>query len=153
MSLNINIRHSTEKDLQDMVILMDQLGYPTTFAEMKERYEHIATDDNFTTLVAEINGRVIGLIGLQTSYLYEKNGRHCRIMAMVVHEQYRGSGIGRQLLLSAEQWAAEHQVDSISLNSSNGANREAAHEFYQEMGYTAGSTGFSKKPQVLQHNP
>lgn len=152
MSLDVNIRHSTDQDLQDMVILMDQLGYPTTFAEMQERYTHIAADANFTTLVAEIRGRVVGLIGMQTSYMYEKNGRHCRIMALVVHEHHRGSGIGRQLLLAAEQWAAAHQADSISLNSGNRANREAAHEFYREMGYTPGSTGFSIKTMLLQHN-
>ncbi|MCM3134292.1 GNAT family N-acetyltransferase [Paenibacillus polysaccharolyticus] len=152
MSLDVNIRHSTNQDVQDMVILMDQLGYPTTYAEMQERYAHIAADANFTTLVAEVRGRVVGLIGMQTSYSYEKNGRHCRIMALVVHEHYRGSGIGRQLLLAAEQWAAEQQVDSLSLNSGNRADREAAHAFYQRMGYTAGSTGFSKNPQLLQHN-
>ena len=111
---------------------------------MQERYAHIAADANFTTLVAEVRGRVVGLIGMQTSYSYEKNGRHCRIMALVVHEHYRGSGIGRLLLLAAEQWAAEQQVDSLSLNSGNRADREAAHAFYQRMGYTAGSTGFSK---------
>ncbi|MCK6078821.1 GNAT family N-acetyltransferase [Paenibacillus silvae] len=151
MSLDIRIRHSTNQDLQDMVILMDQLGYPTTYAEMQERYKHIEADANYTTLVAEIRGRVVGLIGMQTSYLYEKNGRHCRIMVLVIHEHYRGRGIGRQLLQAAEHWAAEHQVDSISLNSSNSAAREAAHAFYKEMGYTAGSTGFSKLSQQLQH--
>ncbi|MGX1829814.1 N-acetyltransferase family protein [Paenibacillus taichungensis] len=152
MSLNITIRNSTPEDLQDMVILMDQLGYPTTYAEMKERYSHIAADSNFATLVAEVRGRVVGLIGLQTSYLYEKNGKHCRIMALIVHDQFRSSGIGRQLILEAEQWAATHGVDSLSLNSGNRPDREAAHKFYQQMGFTAGSTGFSKKPQALQHS-
>ncbi|WP_340031474.1 GNAT family N-acetyltransferase [Paenibacillus sp. FSL K6-1122] len=151
MSLDVTIRHSSPTDLQDMVILMDQLGYPTTYAEMEERYAHISADANFTTLVAEARGRVVGLIGLQTSYLYEKNGRHCRILALVVHDQFRGSGIGRQLILEAEQWAATHNVDSLSLNSGNRPEREAAHEFYRQMGFIAGSTGFSKKPQILQH--
>ncbi|MEI2282831.1 hypothetical protein [Paenibacillus polysaccharolyticus] len=64
MSLDVNIRHSTKQDVQDMVILMDQLGYPTTYAEMQERYAHIAADANFTTLVAEVRGRVVGLIGM-----------------------------------------------------------------------------------------
>lgn len=122
MSLDVTIRHSSPTDLQDMVILMDQLGYPTTFAEMEVRYTHIAADANFTTLVAEVRGRVVGLIGLQTSYLYEKNGRHCRIVALVVHDKFRGSGIGRQLILEAEQWAATHNVDSLSLNSANRRN-------------------------------
>lgn len=72
MSLDVTIRHSSTTDLQDMVILMDQLGYPTTYAEMEERYTHISADANFTTLVAEARGRVVGLIGLQTSYMYEK---------------------------------------------------------------------------------
>ncbi|WP_440114578.1 N-acetyltransferase family protein [Paenibacillus sp. QZ-Y1] len=151
MSMDVTIRHSSAVDLQDMVILMDQLGYPTTYVEMEERYAHIAADPNYATLVAEVRGRVVGLIGLQTSYLYEKNGRHCRIMALVVHDQFRGSGIGRQLILEAEQWAATHDVDSLSLNSGNRPDREAAHEFYRQMGFTAGSTGFSKTPQILQH--
>ncbi|MEO2207905.1 GNAT family N-acetyltransferase [Paenibacillus pabuli] len=151
MSQDVTIRSSTTEDLQDMVILMDQLGYPTTYAEMKERYAHIAADANFNTLVAEVRGRVVGLIGLQTSYLYEKNGQHCRIMALIVHDQFRGTGIGRQLILAAEQWAADQGVDSLSLNSGNRPDRVAAHEFYRQLGFTAGSTGFSKKPQALQH--
>ncbi|MET3939242.1 GNAT superfamily N-acetyltransferase [Paenibacillus sp. PvP094] len=150
MNQDVTIRSSSTDDLQDMVILMDQLGYPTTYAEMQERYAHIAADANFNTLVAEVRGRVVGLIGMQTSYLYEKNGQHCRILALIVHDQFRGTGIGRQLILAAEQWAASQGIDSLSLNSGNRPDREAAHEFYRQMGFTAGSTGFSKKPQALQ---
>lgn len=151
MSLDVSIRHSTENDIQDMVILMDQLGYPTTYAEMSERYRHLASDANFTTLVAEVRGRAIGLIGLQTSYMYEKNGRHCRIMALIVHDQFRGSGIGTRLIQAAEQWASEQGVSSLSLNSANREDRQAAHRFYREMGYSDGSTGFSKTLRVPQH--
>jgi len=151
MSLDVSIRHSTENDIQDMVILMDQLGYPTTYAEMSERYRRLASDANFTTLIAEVRGRAIGLIGLQTSYMYEKNGRHCRIMALIVHDQFRGSGIGARLIQAAEQWAAEQGVFSLSLNSANREDRQAAHQFYRGMGYTDGSTGFSKTLRVPQH--
>ncbi|WP_338541086.1 GNAT family N-acetyltransferase [Paenibacillus tundrae] len=151
MSTDITIRHSSPDDLPDLVTLMDQLGYPTTYADMLERYTYLASDPSYTTLVAELHGRAVGMIGLQTFYMYEQSGRHCRIAALVIHKQYRGSGIGRQLIQAAEHWASAQGIETVSLNSGNRPERQVAHEFYAQMGYTAGSTGFSKRLQMLQH--
>ncbi|MDQ0173254.1 GNAT family N-acetyltransferase [Paenibacillus tundrae] len=151
MSLDVTIRHSSPDDLPDLVILMDQLGYPTTYTDMLERYTYLASDPSYTTLVAELNGRAVGMIGLQTFYMYEQNGRHCRIAALVVHQQYRGTGIGRLLIQAAEHWASVQGMTTVSLNSGNRPERKVAHEFYAQMGYTAGSTGFRKRLTTLQH--
>ena len=84
------------------------------------------------------------MVGLQKSYNYEKTGIHVLIVALVVQSDFRGKGIGKHLLAEAEHWAKNQGAVSISLNSGNRTEREAAHLFYQRFGFTPKSTGFVK---------
>ncbi|WP_138754101.1 GNAT family N-acetyltransferase [Paenibacillus sinopodophylli] len=86
----------------------------------------------------------IGKIGLQKSYIYEKNGTNVRIVAMVVRSEFRGTGIGTRLFSESENWAFCQGAASMSLNSGNRPEREAAHLFYSRAGFAPKSTGFIK---------
>lgn len=111
---------------------------------MKARFKNISSDSSYCTLLAEIKGKVVGMVGLQKSYIYEKTGINVRIVAMVVQSDFRGNGIGKRLLSEAENWAMNQGAVSISLNSGNRSEREAAHLFYERFGFSPKSTGFIK---------
>jgi GNAT superfamily N-acetyltransferase len=154
---------------------MEQLGYPTTGAEMRNRLVAIVADNDYHTFVAELvnvpanatssglshdqasvlditelaqakkgdEPRLVGMIGLRIGVLYEKNGLHGQIMALVVDEQYQGMGIGSLLVDRAEEWFRDHGVQSIVLGS--GYHRPAAHQFYERVGFRATGKRFIKK--------
>ncbi|MGQ3480701.1 hypothetical protein [Paenibacillus sp. TY11] len=49
----MKIRASRQEDIPALAYLMEELGYPTSVEEMKQRYDRIASDPNYHTLVAE----------------------------------------------------------------------------------------------------
>lgn len=55
------------------------------------------------------------------------------VIALLVHKDYRGQGIGTQLLNAAESWAKEHGYSVIMLSSQ--LHRQKAHELYRHTGY------------------
>ncbi|MBM7564955.1 GNAT family N-acetyltransferase [Paenibacillus sacheonensis] len=127
-----------------MVQLLGELGYPTSKGEMAARFGFIASDAGYCTLIAGVNDQAVRLIGLHKTYMYEKSGIHVRIIALVVRGECRGQGIGRMLIAAAENWAKQQGAGSMSLNSGNRSEREAAHLFSQRLGFTARSTGYTK---------
>lgn len=141
----MDIRIPTSLDIPHITELMNQLGYPTTIEQMTKRFTHIQSLPYYHTLVAEEDKRVVALVGLSTGVFYEHDGVSVRIVAFVVHKEYRRRGIGEKLLKAAEQWAILQGATGIGLNSGNREERQAAHAFYQTLGYEAKSTGFQKQ--------
>ncbi|HWD86580.1 MAG TPA: GNAT family N-acetyltransferase [Mucilaginibacter sp.] len=145
MSENIIVRNAGPEDIEDMALLMTQLGYPTSPREMRIRFESIASHPDYCTLIARAGDEIVGLAGLVKGLYYEYNGEYLRILAFVVKESGRKRGIGRVLLKACEQWGVSQGLNVAVLNSGNRAAREAAHAFYQKMGYKIKSSGFIKQ--------
>lgn len=140
----MEIRKATIVDIPELVVLMEELGYPTSFDKMELRFNAIEADPTYHTLVAELDGKVVGMAGLCTSLFYEYDGSYVRIVAFVVDTNYRKKGIGKNLIKEAESWAREQGAISIRLNSGNREERKGAHQFYLNMGYNDKSIGFTK---------
>jgi GNAT superfamily N-acetyltransferase len=140
----MEIRKATINDIPKIVVLMEQLGYPTTVDKMNFRFKAIAGNPSYHTLVAELNGEVVGMAGLNIGFFYENDGSYVRIIAFVVDKNYRRKRIGKKLIQEAESWAREQGAIAIALNSGNRGERKDAHQFYSNMGYEAKSIGFSK---------
>lgn len=140
----MNIRKATINDVPELVSLMDQLGYPTSVDTFKIRFNAITVNQHYYTLVAELDRKVIGMVGLCTSLFYEYDGSYVRIVAFVVDPNHRRKGIGKKLIQEAENWAKEQGAIAIGLNSGNREERKNAHQFYLNMGYKDKSIGFSK---------
>jgi GNAT superfamily N-acetyltransferase len=141
----VKIRAATEYDVPALAHLMGELGYPTSVEEMKERYTYISSNKNYHTLVAELDGQVVGMIGLCIGYCYEKNELYVRIVAFVVDANYRNNGIGSLLMEEAEHWAKNQGAVAMGLNSGNRIERQQAHQFYLQRGYKKRSIGFAKE--------
>jgi GNAT superfamily N-acetyltransferase len=129
-------------DAAGLTELMAQLGYPSDAAEMEQRLPPILGDDSYATLVAEVDGAVVGLIGLRVGRDYVRSGWYSQLLVLAVDEKARRGGIGRQLVEAAEAWARARGADVMVLHS--GRQRTGAHAFYERVGYEATGVRFKK---------
>ena len=127
---------------------MCELGYETTSAEMRERFKVILNDARFRTFVAEIEGRVCGMIGTFAYSGYEHNDLSGRILALVTSSVTRRCGIGRALIATAERDFARRGVSRIAVNTQ--LSRQDAHKFYEALGYDRNGWRFVKQLPVRE---
>jgi GNAT superfamily N-acetyltransferase len=145
MNNEVIIRDAHEGDIQALTVLMNDLSYPTTVAEMQERFKAIVVHPDYRTLLAVIDEEIVGMAGLHKGNFYEKNGMYLRILAFVVKQNIRNKGIGKILIKASEDWAMEQGLHTVIINSGNRDDRKVAHVFYHKMGYTIKSSGFVKQ--------
>ena len=139
------IRDACVNDIEELTLLMTDLGYPASVAEMQTRFKNIFAHPDYRTIIAVVNNEIVGMAGLFKGIYYEKNGSYMRILAFVVKETSRKSGIGKLLIKASEDWAFEQGLNSVLISSGNRDERKAAHAFYQKMGYAVKSSGFVKE--------
>ena len=83
-------------------------------------------------MVAELDGRVVGLATLQVSPSIEYDEPAGKLAALVVDEAHRGSGVGRALVEAME---AEARARGCAVFFLTTAERRAdAHAFYERIG-------------------
>ncbi|EFH87955.1 GNAT family N-acetyltransferase [Ktedonobacter racemifer] len=132
---HLTLRPASLSDASAIARLMEQLGYPTETQEMEERLTGLLSQSDYQTLVAERNRRIVGMIGLHVGHSYEKNGVYGQIVALVVEQAHQGQHIGSSLVAEGERWLKTRGVQIIIVNS--GMHRQAAHRFYEHLGYQA----------------
>ncbi len=136
------IRSAQSTDVAALANLMTELGYPTSSEQMSRRFEAISDDPSYSTLVAEREGNVLGMVGLCFTRSYGSDDSSVRIRAFVVGAEYRGKGIGRALISAAEDWARRRGANNVMLIAHK--RRTDAHRFYLSMGYEATGYRFFK---------
>lgn len=127
----ILIRTPKLKDIPSLNKLFLQLGYQTE-GERLEKYidqEHTG----LSILVAESEKEVCGIIVVNFITPLHENGLWALISGLVIDESLRVAGIGRKLIIAAEQIALEKGCPQIELSSSE--RRVRAHKFYEDNGY------------------
>lgn len=123
----------TAADAPSVARLATQLGYPCEPADIERRFAFIAGAPDHAVLVAEApSGQVVGWVHVHGRCLLEAEP-FAEIGGLVVAEECRGQGVGRALMAEAERWAAEHGYAEVCVRSN--AIRQAAHRFYQGLGY------------------
>ncbi len=142
--MEIQIRNAQLSDAEAIAQLINQLGYPTSAAQMKKRLESIAQEKKYRTLVAVNNQLVVGVLGMSINLFWEQDGSYVRVQVLVASESHRGQGIGKLLMQNCEAWAKEINATAIYLNCGNRAERERAHLFYKQIGFAHKSSGYVK---------
>ena len=125
--------------------LLTQLGYDTTEAELKRRFDEVSSAPEHSLLVAETAGRVIGLMHVFARPALE-NPREAVVQAIVVDEGFRRSGAGRHLMAAAEHWGSERGCQSVVLSSN--IARAPAHAFYAALGYRVSATSLVLRKEL-----
>lgn len=142
--MGVIVRQLERKDYPVLVSLFADLGYPSSLEEIRSRFEQLADQKAYHSLVAVLDDKVVGFSGLCKMYFFEKNGTYTRMLAFVVSGEVRQQGVGTILLGASEEWARKQGSTAVVLNSGNREERQPAHSFYTANGYVARSTGFSK---------
>ena len=137
------IRSARVEDTLQIAMLLGQLGYPNETEAVRERISLLSSGGGDRIWVAEFQGKVVGLLGFHLLPLLHVSGSLGRITALVVEEKFRGKGIGRQLVETAERWAWKRDCTRIEVTS--GEQRTQAHQFYQDLGYAVESKRFIKR--------
>jgi len=140
----MQIRSFKKEDVITLTSLMTQLGYPTTFTQLQDRFEKLINLPNYHVFIAELEGEIVGFTGFMKQWAFEFDGPYVRVLAFVVDEKQRRKNIGQCLMQEVENWARNNECIRVTLNSGNREERKTAHLFYERLGYVAKSTGFSK---------
>jgi ribosomal protein S18 acetylase RimI-like enzyme len=138
----IRIRHATIADSEGIAQLVTDLGYQTSPGQMCTRLEAILHDEDYNTLVAWEDERIVGFIGTRLGPLYESDDQYGQIMALAVAMDHRRRGVGRTLMQSAESILVERGARVLVVTSGN--HRADAHAFYEMHGYTFSGRRYTK---------
>jgi GNAT superfamily N-acetyltransferase len=93
-------------------------------------------------LSARVDGEVIGFASLTIKNSLWLDGCPAHTDEMIVHEDFRGQGVGSLLLEELVKVAKRHSCTCIELDS--GFHRTQAHDFYRSRGFESRGLVFSK---------
>ncbi len=135
------VRRATIEDLTSICSLAEQLGYPSSTEEMRDRMTAISSASDQAIYVIDLPGQpAAGYIHVFKHTSLE-SGTVAEIGGLVVDKQLRRLGLGKSLLSAAETWAREMDCSIIRLRSN--IIREDAHRFYQKSGYAITKTQYT----------
>jgi ribosomal protein S18 acetylase RimI-like enzyme len=129
----MNIRPAELHDAEPLAELIHQLGYPTNGDVIRQRLQDLFSDANNHVFVAQMDGKIVGVMVLNYIRLLHKAERKAMISALVVDEAMRGSGVGAALLERAYEHANASGCTVIELSSNE--SRTRAHAFYEKHGF------------------
>jgi GNAT superfamily N-acetyltransferase len=136
------LRPAEPGDAAALAKLVTDLGYPVESEELWSRIKNMP-DDTYHTLVALMENKVAGFIGLLTLPVYEHPRPIGWILALCISPDHRRKGIGTALLKEAEKYYLSRGVIDMRLHS--GLQRDEAHVFYEKMGFDRSGYRFKKK--------
>lgn len=130
-ALHPTIRDAAPADAAALAPLFEQLGYPTSAEQIRNRLK--LSDADARVLVAADGEQIRGFVAVAMSDDFIV-GRRGTILGMVVAEGARSAGIGATLLEAAQAWAFERGARRVAVRSN--VIRDRAHRFYERQGYT-----------------
>ena len=131
------VRRMEADDARSVAALTGELGYPATEEDIRRRYELIKESRDSCLFVAQSGDDIVGWIHVQATYLLECDAR-AEVWGLVVSHSARRTGVGRQLMQAAEEWAQANGLDVMSLRSNQ--LRTGARAFYEQLGYAVTKT-------------
>jgi len=123
-------------------MIRGDLGHEVTEKQVRKNLAALKKAGE-TPLVATLDKKVVGMIGLHRMVTVHRPAPVGRIPALVVAKEAQGHGLGRMLVDAAEQWCRKKGCQIIEVTSND--RRAQAHAFYRHMGYERTSIRFFKK--------
>lgn len=136
----VTIRAARASDASEIAQLTIQLGYDLTHENAADRLSRILLREDQQFFVADLDGRAVGWVHVVFAEYVDAEA-HAAIAGLVVDQDHRRLGIGRALVDRAEIWARDRGCSIVRLTSS--ATRNAAHRFYENLGYANIKTQYS----------
>jgi GNAT superfamily N-acetyltransferase len=139
----VTLRSADVSDSIAIAALMTELGYPSKAPDIQRRLTRLLAHADYTAVVAESKGEVVGLIIVHLEHGLEYDAVDGRIMGLVVDDRWRGRGLGKHLMQHMERWCQERGAGRVLLTSAN--RRADAHRFYDAIGYERTGIRFMKR--------
>jgi GNAT superfamily N-acetyltransferase len=138
--MDISIRRATAADGNALFLLLED--FAVTFVPERSAFEvslrEILADEDANLSVALVDGEVVGYCLGFDHYAFYTNGRTSFVEEIMVREDVRKHGVGRQLITCFEQWSISRGSKLVGL-----VTRRAA-PFYQAIGYESSGTFFRR---------
>ena len=138
--MDISIRRATETDGDALFLLLED--FAVTFVPERSAFEvslrEILADEDANLSVAVVDGQVVGYCLGFDHYAFYTNGRTSFVEEIMVREDLRKHGVGRQLITCFEQWSISRGSKLVGL-----VTRRAA-PFYEAIGYERSGTSFRR---------
>ena len=138
--MDISIRRATAADGDALFLLLED--FAVTFVPERSAFEvslrEILADEDANLSVAVVDGQVVGYCLGFDHYAFYTNGRTSFVEEIMVREDLRKHGVGRQLITCFEQWSLSRGSKLVGL-----VTRRAA-SFYQAIGYESSGTFFRR---------
>ena len=141
----MRIRPLTLDDAATLVPLCEQLGYPSSEADIEARLRRILARRDHAAFAAEIDGRIAGWIHVHESLTVESDP-YAEIGGLIVGSGVRRRGVGRALVDEARRWAREAGFHALYVRSN--VVRPESHPFYEGLGFRR-----TKTSHVYRRNP
>jgi len=130
--MSLIIREIALTDALAAAQLSAEFGYPVSVETMERRIAGFQNRHDHAIFIAHIDGEAVGWIDVGIVH-HLQSEPYGEIGGFVVSENYRSTGIGRQLIAHAEQWMRAHGLRRALVRSQ--VSREPAHRFYLREGY------------------
>lgn len=138
------IRLAAIADAIEIAVCLSALGYGTSANLVTERLGSFAKSPVDAVFVASSPNQksLLGVVSVHLLPLFHAPGFLGRITALAVSAEARGKGVGKALVMAAEEWAWDKGARRMEVTS--GDHRPAAHAFYQAAGYALDERRFIK---------
>jgi len=127
------IREATAADAEAIAGLLGELGYPAEASAIPDRLERMRAEAGMWTLVAELDGTVVGMATVVVRHVMNNDAPFGRLASVVVTESARSRGIGAALVGRSEEICRAAGCFAMEVTSAD--HRPRAHDFYRRLGY------------------
>jgi GNAT superfamily N-acetyltransferase len=138
--MDLSIRRATEADADALFLLVKD--FAVTFVPERSAFENslraILADEDANLTVAVLEGQVVGYCLGFDHYAFYANGRTSFVEEVMVREDLRKHGVGKQLIRCFEQWSISRGSKLVGLFT-----RRAA-PFYEAIGYESSGMFFRR---------
>ena len=138
------IRDALPGDREALAALLGELNYPAGAEEVARRLGVLSEGGDQAVLVAEVEGKVVGLGCIHVFPVLHADEPLGLITALVVAEGARSGGAGRALVEALEAYARSRGCVRVAVTTAN--QRAGAHAFYERLGYAHTGRRYVKQP-------
>lgn len=137
------IRDARINDAQQIVSLLEQLGYTKPIDFVERQLAKMLSDNSYKVIVYELDGETVALMTIHFYWQIGYEGEFANIGFFVVDSSVRSKGIGRLMEEYCTALTTERGCALIELYSNE--KRLDAHRFYERQGYKSYEKFFVKE--------
>jgi GNAT superfamily N-acetyltransferase len=131
----ITVQKLTITDLPELAVFYQELmSQPTDLTAMTRTFHWMENNPAYLILAAKLDRVLAGsLMGIVCRELIGECKPFMVVENVIVSSSHRRMGVGRALMTEIERLARE--LDCSLIEFCSGSHREAAHRFYESLGY------------------